>query len=80
MGQGTFTGLAQIAADELEVDVNQIKIVHAATSTGNIDGLSTGGSTSISGLWQPLRELAATMREMLKKRSGKNNLEQTLQL
>ncbi|MCB0551089.1 MAG: xanthine dehydrogenase family protein molybdopterin-binding subunit [Phaeodactylibacter sp.] len=66
MGQGTFTGLAQIAADELEVDFSQIKVVHAATATGNIDGLSTGGSTSISSLWQPLRELAATMREMLK--------------
>lgn len=66
MGQGTFTGLAQIAADELEVDVEQISMVHASTATGNIDGLSTGGSTSISSLWVPLRELAATMREMLK--------------
>ena len=66
MGQGTFTGLAQIAADELEVDISQIKVVNAATSTGNIDGMSTGGSTSIAGLWMPLRELAATMREMLR--------------
>ena len=65
-GQGTFTGLAQIAADELEVRVDQIKVVHAATFTGNVDSFSTGGSNSISGLWQPLRELAATMREMLK--------------
>ena len=66
MGQGTFTGLAQIAADELEVRVDQINVVHAATITGNVDSFSTGGSNSISGLWQPLRELAATMREMLK--------------
>ncbi|MEM8488397.1 MAG: molybdopterin cofactor-binding domain-containing protein, partial [Bacteroidota bacterium] len=66
MGQGTFTGLAQIAADELEVDISQIRVVHAATSTGSVDPFSTGGSNSISGLWQPLRELAATMREMLK--------------
>ena len=66
MGQGTFTGLAQIAADELEVQVNQIKVVHAATNTGNVDPFSTGGSNSISGLWTPLRELAATMREMIK--------------
>ncbi|MCB9080301.1 MAG: xanthine dehydrogenase family protein molybdopterin-binding subunit [Lewinellaceae bacterium] len=66
MGQGTFTGLAQIAADELEVDISQIQVVHAASASGNLDGLSTGGSTSISGLWQPLRELAATMREMVK--------------
>ena len=66
MGQGTFTGLAQLAAEELEVPVERIKVVHASTDTGNIDPFSTGGSTSISGLWQPLRELAATMREMLK--------------
>ena len=66
MGQGSFTSFAQMAADELEVPIAMIKVVHAATATGNIDGLSTGGSTSVSGLWQPLRELAATMREMLK--------------
>ncbi len=65
MGQGTFTGMAQLAADELEVNIDQIRVVHAASATGNIDGMSTGGSTSIAGFWQPLRELAATMREML---------------
>ena len=65
MGQGTFTGLAQLAAEELEVDVSQIKVVHAPSVTGNMDGFATGGSTSISALWVPLRELAATMREML---------------
>ncbi|MEQ8706892.1 MAG: molybdopterin-dependent oxidoreductase [Phaeodactylibacter sp.] len=71
MGQGTFTGLAQIAADELEVNIQQIKVIHAPTDSGNIDGMSTGGSLSISGLWQPLRELAATMREMLKIEAAK---------
>lgn len=71
MGQGTFTGLAQMAADELEVDISRIKVVHAPTSSGNIDGFSTGGSTSISSLWVPLRELAATMREMLKNEAAK---------
>lgn len=66
MGQGSFTGMVQMAADELEVEIAQIKIKHAESQTGNIDGMSTGGSTSISGLWMPLRELAATMREMLR--------------
>ncbi len=65
MGQGTFTSLAQMAADELEVPMHLIQVVHATTATGNIDGMSTGGSTSVSGLWQPLREMAATLREML---------------
>ena len=71
MGQGTFTGLAQIAADELEVSIEQMQVVHAATASGNIDGFGTGGSTSIPGLWNPLRELAATMREMLKNEASK---------
>lgn len=71
MGQGTFTGLAQIAAEELEVSLDRLKVVHASTATGNIDGISTGGSTSISSLWVTLRELAATMREMLKIEASK---------
>jgi isoquinoline 1-oxidoreductase beta subunit len=66
MGQGSFTSFAQMAADELDVPMNMIKVVHAASETGNIDAMSTGGSTSVSGLWQPLRELAATTREMIK--------------
>ena len=72
MGQGNFTGLTQIAAEELGVEINQIKTVHAASATGNIDQLCTGGSTSIAGLWQPLRELAATMREMLIQTAARN--------
>ncbi|WP_373517294.1 molybdopterin cofactor-binding domain-containing protein [Pricia sp.] len=71
MGQGTFTGLAQIAADELEVSMAQMRVVHADTASGNIDGFATGGSTSISSLWMPLRELAATMREMIKTEAAK---------
>ncbi|MDG1570852.1 molybdopterin-dependent oxidoreductase [Robiginitalea sp. M366] len=66
MGQGIFTGMAQLAAEELEIPLERLRVVHAATATGNIDGLSTGGSTSIAGLWEPLRELAATFREMLR--------------
>jgi isoquinoline 1-oxidoreductase beta subunit len=71
MGQGVFTGIAQIAAEELDVAVEQIQVVAAATSTGVIDGLSTGGSLSIASLWQPLREMAATLREMVKGEAAK---------
>lgn len=71
MGQGTFTSIAQMAADELEVSMDKIEVVHAATSTGNIDGMSTGGSTSVAGLWLPLREIAATLREMIKNEAAK---------
>jgi len=71
MGQGVFSGLAQIAADELDVSMQQIQVVAAATSTGVVDGLSTGGSLSIASMWQPLREMAATMREMVKGEAAK---------
>lgn len=71
MGQGSFTSMAQMAADELEIPMGMIQVVHAATASGNIDGMSTGGSTSVAGLWQPLRELAATLREMLKTEAAK---------
>jgi len=64
MGQGTFTGLAQLVAEELEVSIEKIQVVHAQTKSGNMDGFATGGSMSIASLWKPLREMAATMREM----------------
>lgn len=70
MGQGSFTGLAQLAAEELEVDVEKIKVVHAETASGNIDGMGTGGSMSVATLWKPLREMAATMRLMLAKKAA----------
>ena len=71
MGQGTFTGLAQIVADELDVEISQIQVKAAETSTGIVDALSTGGSLSIAQLWIPLREMAATMREMIKNEAAK---------
>ena len=66
MGQGAFTGLAQIAAEELEVTIDKINMVHASTSGRPVDPRSTGGSDSISSLYTPLRELAAKLREMLR--------------
>jgi len=66
MGQGTFTSLAQIVADEFDMNIGQIIVKAAETSTGIVDGMGTGGSLSVAQLWQPLREMAATMREMIK--------------
>jgi isoquinoline 1-oxidoreductase beta subunit len=66
MGQGILTGLAQVAADELDVDIERIRVEHAHTASGNIDGFATGGSTSMSSLWTPMREMAATLRETIR--------------
>ena len=66
MGQGIFTGFAMLAAEELEVSLEQMRVEHANTDTGPVDNLGTGGSNSTSSLFVPIREVAATMREMLK--------------
>lgn len=71
MGQGSFTSFAQMIADEMDLNINQITVIGAATKTGVVDAMSTGGSLSVGGLWQPLRELSATMREMLKIEAAK---------
>ncbi len=71
MGQGILTGLAMMAAEELEVPLDQIKVEHASTTKGSTDDLGTGGSTSTLSLYKPLREVAATMREMLKTAAAK---------
>ncbi len=66
MGQGIFTAFTQMIADEMDLLPEQITVKAAATDTGIVDAMSTGGSLSIASLWKPLRELAATMHEMLK--------------
>ncbi|MGY3791413.1 molybdopterin cofactor-binding domain-containing protein [Aquimarina sp. 433] len=71
MGQGSFTSFAQMIADEMDLNIDQITVIGAATKTGVVDAMSTGGSLSVGGLWQPLRELSATMREMLKIEAAK---------
>jgi len=65
MGQGVHTGLAQIAADELEIAWNQLEVQHAPTDKV-ADPTATSASTTISGLYLPLRETSATLRELLR--------------
>ncbi len=66
MGQGVHTSLAQIGAEELEVAWEQVEVVQATTNSGLNDGSGTGGSNSVSSLFTPMREAAATLREMLR--------------
>jgi isoquinoline 1-oxidoreductase beta subunit len=71
MGQGTYTSIPMLIAEELEVDLKQVKLEHAPPNSqlyGNpiFGGLqSTGGSTSVRAAWQPLREAGAVARTML---------------
>jgi isoquinoline 1-oxidoreductase subunit beta len=64
MGQGVWTSLPMIVAEELEADWNQITIEQAGASTLYGDQ-STGGSASVRTGWDPLRKAGAAAREML---------------
>jgi isoquinoline 1-oxidoreductase subunit beta len=64
MGQGVWTALPMILAEELEADLNQITIEQAGASTLFGDQ-STGGSASVRTTWDPMRKAGAQAREML---------------
>ncbi len=69
MGQGTYTGLTTLLAEELGAEPEQIevKFAPAAKEYRNPDyGMQlTGGSNSLSTSWWPLRHTGAAAREML---------------
>ena len=70
MGQGVHTSLKQIAAEELGLPWDDIQVVSSSTDRGLKDQFGTGGSSTVSSLFIPLRESAATMREMLKAKAA----------
>lgn len=72
MGQGIFTGFAMLAAEELDVPVEQIKVVPGSSKDSAADMAGTGGSSSTHSLYQNIREVAATLREMLKLAAAKH--------
>jgi isoquinoline 1-oxidoreductase beta subunit len=71
MGQGTYTSIPMLVAEELEVDLDQVRVEHAPPDPklyGNpvLGGLqATGGSTSVRAAWRPMREAGAVARTML---------------
>src|SRR5256712_4434739 len=64
MGQGVWTSLPMILAEELEADWKQITIEQAGASTLFGDQ-GTGGSASVRTTWDPMRKAGAQAREML---------------
>ena len=70
MGQGVHTALKQIAVEELGVPWEGLLVAQGTTSLGPQDSSGTSGSTSISSSFIPLREAAATLREMLKREAA----------
>ena len=71
MGQGIHTALAQIAAEELEIAWDQLEVQHASTNQADDSFRGTSGSLSVTTLYDPLRQAAATLREMLRAEAAK---------
>ncbi|MBV9890205.1 MAG: xanthine dehydrogenase family protein molybdopterin-binding subunit [Rhizobacter sp.] len=71
MGQGVYTSMPMLIAEELNVDVRTVQVVIAPPNTklyGNalLGGPQlTGGSTSVRDGWEKLRVAGAQVREML---------------
>jgi isoquinoline 1-oxidoreductase subunit beta len=75
MGQGTFTGLATLAAEELDIAPERVLVVPAPADVKlyvnpilakmGFGVQATGGSTAMAGAWTQMRQAAATVRAML---------------
>ena len=70
MGQGTYTSIPMLIAEELEVDVDKVAIEHSPPDdkiyVNPLIGVQmAGGSTAIRGTYIPLRRAGATARVML---------------
>lgn len=71
MGQGTFTGLATLVAEEMDADWSQIRSESAPADASRYNNLSwgpfqgTGGSSAIANAYKQMREAGATARYLL---------------
>jgi len=69
MGQGVYTSMPMLVAEELNVDLNQIQVVIAPPAAAYANALLgaqiTGGSTSVRNGFDRLRVAGAQVREML---------------
>jgi isoquinoline 1-oxidoreductase subunit beta len=71
MGQGAYTGIATVVAEELDADWTTVRVesapadvkLYANSILGNLQG--TGGSSAMANSWMQLREAGAKARAML---------------
>ena len=63
MGQGVYTALPMLLAEELEVDLARIKVVAAPVGEAYVNALNggqmTGTSNSVQDAWEKLRTAGA---------------------
>src|SRR3954471_19183722 len=70
MGQGAYTSIPMLIAEELEVSLKQVRLEHAPPDeklyANPLLGVqATGNSNAMRGAWKPLREAGATAKYML---------------
>ena len=71
MGQGTYTSIPMLIAEELEVPLSSVRVEHAPPDEryyGNplLGGIqATGNSNAVRGAWEPMRRAGAAARTML---------------
>src|SRR5271170_2445579 len=71
MGQGSYTGIATVIADELDADWANVRVESAPADAKRYANLSfgtmqgTGGSSAMANSWMQLREAGAKARAML---------------
>ncbi len=70
MGQGTYTSIPMLIAEELGVNLQQVRLEHAPPNeklyaNPMLGVQATGNSNAMRGAWKPLREAGATARVML---------------
>src|SRR5262249_22640454 len=70
MGQGIYTAMAMLLAEELEVGLDQVRLEHAAPNdalyaNAILHVQTTGLSSSIRAFWTPLRQAGAVARTLL---------------
>ena len=70
MGQGTYTSISMILAEELDADWSRVRVEHAPAdekhyANPDLSIQATGNSNSIRAFWKPLRVAGATARASL---------------
>jgi isoquinoline 1-oxidoreductase beta subunit len=70
MGQGIYTALSMIIAEELEVDLDKVRLEHAPPNDALYANAilhiqTTGLSSSVRAFWTPLRQAGAVGRTLL---------------